>query len=199
MKTLITNYTFTAASKQVSLTDFVTIESERLLLITNVTDNIIIYNFADPSSGGTVSGNTITLSYNTTTMSNSDKLQIYYDTTGSVATDETLVLMNAQLTAMQEQNVLMRRLLKVTDSMATVDVNQRQRVVVENTLTMPSLTVGTFSPTNTTVKPVENGNAVVYAINGNSFTTIVAIPDVWRTIDTARNAYQNGIRSNLIF
>jgi len=57
-----------------------------LLLITNTTRNIIIYNFADPTQTSTISYNpttnisTITLGYNTAAgMANGDKLMIYVD------------------------------------------------------------------------------------------------------------------------
>lgn len=79
MKTKINNYTFDASAKTITFGDYVAIELERLLLITNVTDNIIIYNFAVPNNGGAVSGNVLTLAYDTTGMSDSDKLQIFYD------------------------------------------------------------------------------------------------------------------------
>jgi len=56
-----------------------------LLLITNVTDNIIIYNFAQSGLGGstsysaTTNKTTITLDYDTSSMSASDELQIFVD------------------------------------------------------------------------------------------------------------------------
>lgn len=51
-----------------------------ILLITNVTANTIIYNFAD-STKGAVSFNdsTLVLDYNTSSMNSSDVLQIYLD------------------------------------------------------------------------------------------------------------------------
>lgn len=72
------DYTFTAAAKTVSLDNYVSIDIENVLLITNLVDNIIIYNFADPTKGGTVAGNVLTLTYDTTTMSDTDQLQIHY-------------------------------------------------------------------------------------------------------------------------
>ena len=89
MKKLISNYSFNAAARTVTLNDYSTVDLEGILLITNVTDNIIIYNFADPTRGGGISSNVITLVYDTTSMSNSDALQIYYDD-GS-APDESLL------------------------------------------------------------------------------------------------------------
>lgn len=79
MKTKINNYTFDASLKTITFGDYETIDLERILVITNVTDNIIIYNFTDPSAGGTVADNVLTLAYNTTTMADGDKLSIYYD------------------------------------------------------------------------------------------------------------------------
>lgn len=79
MKTKVNNYIFSASAKTITFGDYAAIELERILLITNVTDNIIIYNFADSTKGGTVSGNVLTLAYDTSTMANSDKLLIYYD------------------------------------------------------------------------------------------------------------------------
>lgn len=79
MKKLITNYSFDASAKTITFTDYTRIAREGLLLITNVTDNIIIYNFADSTAGGTVTNNVLMLTYNTTTMDDTDDLQIFYD------------------------------------------------------------------------------------------------------------------------
>ena len=79
MKQLITSYSFNAANKMVTFLDLLFVEQSRVLLITNITDNIIIYNFADPLKGGTTASNVLTLTYNTASMSDSDTLQIYYD------------------------------------------------------------------------------------------------------------------------
>lgn len=83
MKTLVTNYTFNASAKTVTFNGFTSIDLEKILVITNVTDNIIIYNFADSTKGGTVATNVLTLTYDTTSMSNTDKLQIWYDDTAN--------------------------------------------------------------------------------------------------------------------
>lgn len=82
MKQLVSNYTFNTINKTITLTDalFSSLILENLLLVTNVTKNTIIYNFADVTSGSaTVSGNVITLTNLLASMSNTDKLQIYYD------------------------------------------------------------------------------------------------------------------------
>jgi hypothetical protein len=79
MKTLISNYTFDASAQTIAFNDYTEILLERILLIVNVTDNIIIYNFADPLKGGSVSGNDLTLTYDTSLMSDTDDILIYYD------------------------------------------------------------------------------------------------------------------------
>ena len=81
MKKLITNYTFSPAvsGSTVTLNDFTSVDIRGLLLITNVTSNVAIYSFADPTLGGTASGNIITLVYNTFSMASTDNLQIFYE------------------------------------------------------------------------------------------------------------------------
>jgi hypothetical protein len=96
-KTLARSYTFTAGTGTIIVPG--RIQLEQLLVITNTTKNIIIYNFADTTYAGTTvsftAGNTsafptitqrvdgyttITLSYNTTGMTG-DTLQILYEET----------------------------------------------------------------------------------------------------------------------
>lgn len=81
MKKLITGYQFIPQSGLVRLTEYATINQENLLLITNVSSGQIIYNFADSSALGFVTGgNYIKLNYQTSgTMLSGDKLQIFYD------------------------------------------------------------------------------------------------------------------------
>jgi len=83
-KNLVRNYTFNAAAKTVAFSGHYTLN--QLLLITNATRNIIIYNFADATLGATRSYNsttditTFTLTYNTAAaMANADIIQIYVD------------------------------------------------------------------------------------------------------------------------
>lgn len=80
-KQLIKNYSFNKTAKTVTLTDFSSIRLDRVLLITDVTNNTTIYQFNSSSLGGSVSGNVLTLSCdtNTSAFADSDSLQIYYD------------------------------------------------------------------------------------------------------------------------
>ena len=80
-------YVFDASSGTVTLldigasSDYPALELKEVLMITNVTDNIIIYLFNDPDKGGTIDsdGNVITLNYDTSEMSDDDELQIFID------------------------------------------------------------------------------------------------------------------------
>lgn len=87
MKILVTNYTFDASAQTITFAQFPTIDLERILLVTNVTDNIIIYNFASSSLGGSVATNVLTVDYDTTTMDDTDDLQIHY-----VAPDDNVII-----------------------------------------------------------------------------------------------------------
>lgn len=83
MKKNISNYTFNASEKTVTFNDYSNIEIEKILQISNVKTAEIIYsplNFGDSiNRKGTISGNILTLSYNTSSMNNFDPLQIWYD------------------------------------------------------------------------------------------------------------------------
>lgn len=70
---------FDASEKTITFDAALDFDIQRLKLITNVTDGIIIYNFAAPAKGGTAAGDVLTLEYDTTTMADADKIQIIYD------------------------------------------------------------------------------------------------------------------------
>lgn len=77
MNKRITTYTFDASEK--TITFGFAPEIEGFSVITNVVDNVIIYQFNDPALGGSVTGNVLTLTYNTASMSDTDELMIRYD------------------------------------------------------------------------------------------------------------------------
>ena len=80
-------YLFDASAREVVIPGG--IQREQLILITNVTENKVIYNFSDPELTATtyqistdirnVVTTRVVLSYDTTSMSDTDKLQIVYD------------------------------------------------------------------------------------------------------------------------
>lgn len=81
MKVLIPHYLFSATSGTISALNYEEIKPEQLLLITNVSKNKIIYNFADSNAGAFVDSinNVIYLSADTSLMDDSDKLQIFIE------------------------------------------------------------------------------------------------------------------------
>lgn len=177
MKVLFQDYIFNAAAKQITFDTTDVISLENILLITNVTDNIIIYNFANPSQGGTLSNNVLTLDYDTVTMSDTDSLQIYLDLYGAPATDSSIAIL-------QDQNILLRRMVQLLSPLATQDSAQRQRVIVENSTVGVSGNLGTIS-TVTTVGTTTTLNQ------------LAGVDSRFQIIDWARTAYNTGIRSNL--
>ena len=80
-------YLFDASAREVIIPGGV--QREQLILITNVTDNKVIYNFSDPELTATtytiqtdirnVTTTRVVLAYDTTSMSDTDDLQIVYD------------------------------------------------------------------------------------------------------------------------
>lgn len=85
MKTRLTGATFNASAKTITHTSFSDVTLAGIQLITNVTDQVIIYNFADTTKGGTLSTDTLTLEYDTTSMSDTDELMILVED-GSAST-----------------------------------------------------------------------------------------------------------------
>jgi hypothetical protein len=142
---------------------------ESILLITNVSSNQIIYNFADPCYGAGVNGNTVTLVYDTTSMSSSDALQIYYDD-------------NSEGPLTDELFHLFMRLSRIMQSNATVDSLDRQIVRVGQ------VDGGTIGTVNTVV----NTNAV------GTLNALNAVDTRYLLMDTSRNTYANLIRPKLI-
>ena len=118
MKVLFQDYTFNAATKQITFNTTDVVSLNQVLVITNVTDNVIIYNFADAAKGGTIANNVLTLTFDTTAMSNTNSLQIFLDLYGTPSTDDSVVLL--------------RRLIQLLTPISVQDAQQRQRVVVEN-------------------------------------------------------------------
>lgn len=76
MKIRLTSPTFDASAQTVTHPSFSDVTLSGIQLIVNVTDQIIIYNFADTTKGGTLAGDVLTLEYDTTTMSDTDELMV---------------------------------------------------------------------------------------------------------------------------
>jgi len=172
MKKLIPNYIFDKTAKTVTFIDYSAanpIRLENVLLVTNVTANQIIYNFADPAFGGTVANNILTLTFDTSSMSNGDRLQIFYDDASSPASD-----INVQ--AINDTALTLKRIAKNMESLQVVDGSQRQRIVIDG-----------FNATLSGLTTVTN------------LTQLAGVDPRYQMIDLARVAYNNAIRANLTF
>ena len=151
MKKLIEKYVFDPAQKNVVFNDYENIELERVLLITNVTKNIIIYNFANPLAGAQVLNNNILhLQYDTSTMSNTDKLQIYYDIDTEASTEDT----------QKDIHELLYSLYSVTKDLSAILLtisNGSVRTTVANT---PSVSISGTPSVNVTGSNITNMNGL---------------------------------------
>jgi hypothetical protein len=205
------SYAFNPGAKTITFAGLgQSIDLQNILLITNTTANTIIYNFADSTSGAvSFTNNVLTLDYNTTSMSSTDKLQIYVDVP---AYEESL-------------HDLLRRMNKLLESNAVVDNRLRQRVTIdaignstagsaptEVTTTIPvsgtvtaTTSIGsnvTLSTGNNDIQYVQSSQVSPYAVTSN--TTFLRtmngfIDERWRIADDARNLYASAIRSKLTF
>lgn len=96
-KSIVGNYTFDASAGTVTIDR--NVHEEKLLLITNVEDNIIIYNFSDSTKGltsksfnATTNQTTFTLQYDTSTMSDDDNLQVFIESEeNTIFPDDTII------------------------------------------------------------------------------------------------------------
>lgn len=141
MKTLVKNYTFVPATREITITNLAEIKLEQLLIITNVENNTMIYNFANPVLGASVAGNVITLDYNTASMSASDRLQIFIDIDNHTDLE---VLGNVIIDGFAS---VVSQLESMKTAQGQPDVNGRSRVVIESG-TLP--TVSTVSTVGST-------------------------------------------------
>jgi len=160
MKTQILNYSFNAAAKTVTFTDYTTIRLDSLLLITNVTDNIIIYNFANPSLGGTVTDNVVTLTFDTTAMADADSLQIFYDDGETPATVESITELGELIETLTELNAR----LTVIGSMANSGAPALRVAPISSVSTAVTGTV-TATVANATIASIGPGGTVSNAQN----------------------------------
>ena len=191
-------YTFNPSAKTITffgLSQQITLAN--ILLITNVTANTIIYNFADSTNGATsFANNVLTLDHNTTSMNSADVLQIYLDLAG----EESL-------------HDLLRRMNKLLESNAVVDSRLRQKVVIEaigTNLAAPT-EVNTNIPVSGTVtasvtnalsaQTVSNSAANPYNIFSSTTGLVMEGPvhQLWRVANDAQACYASAIRSKLTF
>jgi len=104
MKKLIVNYSWApggAGAGTVTFTDYATIRLDAILLITNVTGGIIIFNASVLAQTGTVATNVLTLTTSTTGQASGDKLEIWYDDGKTGEHRDTITVAEYNTTAVQ--------------------------------------------------------------------------------------------------
>jgi len=101
-----TDYTFNAAAKTITFANPVI--EENIGVIANKDRGVLIYNSFDSAAIGTLTGQVLTLSYDTTGHSNSDTLQIFYSesskhvTVDNSGTDIKISLDNETITTVEK-------------------------------------------------------------------------------------------------
>ena len=95
---------------------------------------------------------------------------------------------------------LLRRAVKLLETLAVVDSGQRQRVTIDAG-TLPTVTtVGTVSTiTGGTITTVGTVTTVTNAVPVGNVATIANVDPRYGMTDVARYAYAQGIRSSLLF
>lgn len=193
------SYSFDKTAKTVTfsgLQDDITLAN--ILLITNVTANTIIYNFADSTKGAvSFNNNILTLDYDTSAMANTDVLQIFLDLPSN---EESL-------------HDLLRRMNKLLEASATSDLYQRQRVVVEAigtnrgnpTEVNASVPISGTVTTNQFAWLVsaisQDASVSPYGLNTRQVQVVSEGPvhQIWRIANDAQTCYSSAIRSKLTF
>ena len=199
------SYTFDPTAKTVTFSNLAqSLTLANILLITNTTANTIIYNFADPTSGAvSFNNNVLTLDYNTASMNASDVLQIYVDVESY---EESL-------------QALLRRMNKLLESNAVVDLQQRQRLTIDAIRSSATATVdlagtlpvsgtvtaaasGTYTVSNQiATQTMSNSAANPYTLASQTTASIMEGPvhQFWRIASDAQACYASAIRSKLTF
>jgi hypothetical protein len=196
--TILEAYTFTPSAAYTAGTIVVTgkaLRQEQLLLITNVTTGVVIYNFSDPSLGGTITTTissttgqettSIALEYNTLGMSSTDKLSILYDETyQEFIPSETYRDANDKLKTSQPQALI------DTDFEYGTQPTKWESIHLFNNrptwfydVTVP-LNITAIVSTGTTVTVTSTANPPVGSVIFIQGTLDVANADGWWLVDT---------------
>lgn len=142
MQKLIEDYVFSASAKTVTSPDFSGLSTRNILLVVNVTDGIIIFNPIKAATTGSLSGGVLTLTYDTTSMSDGDQIQIYIDDGFDAARDDNLDTLVYFASAIHEKmpvcDTLDRVLANVVGSV-TVSGNLSTVSTVTNITSMNSM------------------------------------------------------------
>ena len=165
-----------------------TLGLEQILIITNVTRNVIIYNFADAAAGeAAYSNNVLTLQFNTSSHSASDVLQAFVDV------PEASYPLSSVANRTDNLIVMLSRIVKLLESNAVVDSAQRQRVAIDAAIPTGANVIGAVNIAAS--QTLANVTTVATVSN----VTATAGMDREQYINIAKQTYRQSIRSNLEF
>lgn len=128
------SYTFNAATKQITLSGVTNVNIKNFLLVINVTNNVVIYSPLIALKGGDVSGNVLTLDFDTTSMSNTDNLQVHYDLDGVI--DYTTSKVSVSSSVIPAGASTEATLLQVRDYLDTVETKLASLITNTTGLTL---------------------------------------------------------------
>jgi hypothetical protein len=198
MKQTVKNYSFNKSAKTITFTDFAAISLDRVMLITNVTAGIIIYQFNDASLGGSASGNVLTLTCNTSSMNNSDKLQIIYDAASGDPSYDW------QFDAHGNLNVNLATALVAED--ATTNALRVEGTIYElpglstaaatGNYLLPSTDVSAYREVSLQVSGTWSGSTLLFECSNDAINWNAAI--LFQTSSASSNGQLSGISTNSI-
>jgi len=162
-------YSADMSAQTITITGLETLTIERILKVTNITDQEVIYDSSDAGKGGTISGNVITLEYDTTSMSDSDSLQILvqYDNSQDYDLGVTKnVVQNPDPSKYVTEQVL--DLGSATaPSYADIDMDGYQNASMQMELGSPAGSLWVLATNDTSASPVfQNWTGSISSMNG---------------------------------
>jgi hypothetical protein len=197
-KNLVRNYTFTASAKTVAIAGNFTLN--QLLLITNVTRNTIIYNFADSNLGATRSYNsatdltTFTLTYNTAaSMANADIIQIYVDSLFNETRPD-----QALMDPVDKQRVSTPQALIDTDFEYGTQISKWENLVLTNNRPF-AFSVPTQIPAISGMTMNQNSRTVTVTLSSGSAPTVgtpITVQDTYLIIANGNYLIETGGGTN---
>lgn len=183
---LVTDYVFSPGASGSGYVDLISapdFDITRIISIINQTRGVIIYATGSTDKRYTsVSGTRVFLNFDTSTHNSTDKLQIVYNNSQPLKTNDD---------DHQDLTKLLSRLVKVMENQQACDAGQRQRVTVD------AISAGVTLPT---VGAITNAlPAGTNAVGAITNVQQVASMGQEQYINIARNTYANSIRSKLDF
>lgn len=149
MKHIVKAWSFNAATRQITLTNFTTVSPERVALITDITTGRILYSFAGtPAVTLTAAGNVLTLSALQGGEANADVLRIDYDTSAGDPPTQALTLVHTSASV-------------GTGSSTALAANTRRQyaLLINDSTVVLYLNVGGTATANTGIRLNPNGGS----------------------------------------